>query len=35
MRLQTDPAEDGLSNVGTALADSTRRDMIARLSADA
>lgn len=33
MRLQTDPAEDDLSKVFTALADPTRRDMIARLSA--
>ena len=33
MRLQTDPAEDDLSKVFTALADPTRRDMVARLSA--
>lgn len=33
MRLQTDPAEDDLSKVFTALADPTRRDLIARLSA--
>ena len=33
MRLQTDPAEDGISKVFTALADPTRRDMVARLSA--
>jgi DNA-binding transcriptional ArsR family regulator len=33
MRLQTDPAEDELSKVFTALADPTRRNMVARLSA--
>ena len=33
MRLQTDRTDDKLSKVFTALADPTRRDMVARLSA--
>jgi DNA-binding transcriptional ArsR family regulator len=33
MRLQTDPPEDELSKVFTALADPTRLDMISRLAA--